>query len=99
MYIDDNGNIAKWLARLTIVTTVVVVALVCSVVATIVSVENQVPSGEELIKDDNVIFSSENGVDYIMDLFKEANPDVKFLLLVPHATFFRNFKWQNDNRP
>ena len=31
-----------------------------------------------------------------MDLFKAANPDVKFLLLVPHATFFRNFKWKGE---
>ncbi|MBQ4570628.1 MAG: RHS repeat-associated core domain-containing protein [Bacilli bacterium] len=61
MYIDENGNIAKWLVRLTIVITVVVVALVCSVVATIVTVENQVPSGEELIKDDNItIINNEN---------------------------------------
>ena len=31
-----------------------------------------------------------------MELFKAANPDVKFLLLVPHATFFRNFKWKGE---
>ena len=31
-----------------------------------------------------------------MDFFREANPDVKFLLLVPHATFFRNFVWKDD---
>jgi len=31
-----------------------------------------------------------------MELFKAANPDVKFLLLVPHATFFRDFKWKNE---
>lgn len=31
-----------------------------------------------------------------MDFFREANPDVKFLLLVPHATYFRNFKWKGE---
>ena len=31
-----------------------------------------------------------------MEFFREANPDVKFLLLVPHATFFRNFKWKGE---
>lgn len=31
-----------------------------------------------------------------MDFFREANPDVKFLLLVPHMTFVRNFKWKNE---
>ena len=32
----------------------------------------------------------------MMDFFREANPDVKFLLLVPHMTFVRNFDWRND---
>ena len=31
-----------------------------------------------------------------MEFFREANPDVKFLLLVPHATYFRNFKWKGE---
>ena len=31
-----------------------------------------------------------------MEFFREANPDVKFLLLVPHATYFRNFKWKDE---
>lgn len=31
-----------------------------------------------------------------MDFFREANPDVKFLLLVPHMTFVRNFKWKGE---
>ena len=31
-----------------------------------------------------------------MELFRAANPDVKFLLLVPHATYFRNFKWKGE---
>ena len=31
-----------------------------------------------------------------LDFFREANPDVKFLLLVPHATYFRNFVWKNE---
>ena len=28
-----------------------------------------------------------------MDLFREANPDVKFLFLVPHMTYVRKFAW------
>lgn len=28
-----------------------------------------------------------------MELFQEANPDVKFLLMVPHMGYERNFKW------
>ena len=32
----------------------------------------------------------------MMDFFRAANPDVKFLLLVPHMTFVRNFDWRND---
>ncbi len=31
-----------------------------------------------------------------LELFRQANPDVKFLLLVPHATYFRNFVWKNE---
>ena len=31
-----------------------------------------------------------------MEMFRAANPEVKFLLLVPHATYFRNFKWKGE---
>ena len=31
-----------------------------------------------------------------MDFFREANPNVKFLLLVPHATYFRDFVWKGE---
>ena len=31
-----------------------------------------------------------------MDFFREANPDVKFLLLIPHMTYVRNFVWRED---
>ena len=64
MYIDENGNIAKWLLILSVVAIVVVAAVVCSAVATIVTVENQVPSGEELIQEDEIIFSSDDNINY-----------------------------------
>ena len=31
-----------------------------------------------------------------MDLFREANPNVKFLLMVPHMSYERNFVWVPD---
>ena len=31
-----------------------------------------------------------------LEFFRQANPDVKFLLLVPHATYFRNFVWKDE---
>ena len=31
-----------------------------------------------------------------LEFFRQANPDVKFLLLVPHATYFRNFIWKDE---
>ena len=30
-----------------------------------------------------------------MDFFRQANPDVKFLLEVPHMTYVRNFQWKD----
>lgn len=33
---------------------------------------------------------------YIMDFFKKENPNVKFLLLVPHMTYDENYKWNVD---
>ena len=31
-----------------------------------------------------------------MDFFREANPNVKFLFLVPHMTFVRDFAWSSE---
>lgn len=31
-----------------------------------------------------------------MDFFRQANPDVKFLLVVPHMTYVRQFQWRDD---
>ena len=31
-----------------------------------------------------------------MDFFRAANPDVKFLLLVPHMTYVKKYAWRND---
>ena len=31
-----------------------------------------------------------------MDFFREANPNVQFLLLIPHMTYVRNFVWRED---
>ena len=31
-----------------------------------------------------------------MDFFRDANPNVKFLLLIPHMTYVRNFVWRED---
>ncbi len=33
---------------------------------------------------------------YIMDFFKKENPNVKFLLLVPHMAYDENYKWNKD---
>ena len=33
---------------------------------------------------------------YIMDFFKRENPNVKFLLLVPHMAYDENYKWNPD---
>ena len=71
MYIDDNGNIAKWLVWLKVVVAVAavvaVVTVVCYVVATIVTVENQVPSGEEVIKDDNITITNNENISCVID--------------------------------
>ena len=32
----------------------------------------------------------------LMELFREANPDVKFLLLVPHMAYDREYRWTPD---
>lgn len=32
----------------------------------------------------------------VMDMFREANPNVKFLLLVPHMAYDQNYKWAQD---
>ena len=31
-----------------------------------------------------------------MDFFRAANPDVKFLLLVPHMTYVKKYAWRDD---
>ena len=33
---------------------------------------------------------------YVMDFFREANPNVKFLFLVPHMAYDQNYKWNAD---
>ena len=63
MYIDENGNYAFW--AICVISILVVVASIIQDV--IIPVENQVPSGEELIKEDEVIISSENDIDFIID--------------------------------
>ncbi len=63
MYVDENGNYAFW--AICVISILVVVASIIQDV--IISVENQVPSGEELIKEDEVIMSSKNGIDYVID--------------------------------
>ncbi len=32
----------------------------------------------------------------MMDMFRQANPDVKFLLLVPHMAYDKGYSWLND---
>ena len=32
----------------------------------------------------------------LMDIFRQANPDVKFLLLIPHMAYDRNYAWVKD---
>ena len=63
MYVDENGNYAFW--AICVISILVVVASIIQDV--IIPVENQVPSGEELIKEDEVIMSSKNGIDYVID--------------------------------
>ena len=60
MYMDENGNIAGW-------SIAIIGFIIGFIIGTVVSVENQVPSGEELIKEDEVIMSSKNGIDYVID--------------------------------
>ena len=33
---------------------------------------------------------------YVMDFFREANPNVKFLFLVPHMAYDQNYAWHKD---
>ena len=43
-------------------------------------------------------FSSDDVTEYLqpmMDVFREANPNVQFILAVPHMTYHRSYAWKN----
>ena len=50
----------------------------------------------QLYKEDEYAGDMNAHLQPLMDLFREANPDVKFLLLVPHMAYDRKYIWVED---
>ena len=53
----------------------------------------------QLYKEDEYAGDMNEHLQPLMDLFRAENPDVKFLLLVPHMAYDRKYIWVEDLRP
>ena len=56
MYVDENGNIALWS-----------IAIIGYIIGTVLFVETHVPSGEELIKDENITINTNENISCEID--------------------------------